>query len=306
MIAVRLAEARDELAFGGKAVQPGAAVRAGLPVPAGFALAADLVETVARGLPAGYAQLAAVCARLSTPLAVRSSGVGEDSATISYAGQHATVLNVRSIQAVAGAVEAVWRSASSEAALAYRRRVGAGPAARIGVVVQEMVAADVAGVLFTRNPVTGADEIVVEATWGLGEAIVQGLVIPDRYRIARNGEVLEQTAGSKQLAIRQHPDGQTCQQPVERELAGKQCLDSTQLHGLHQLAARCDDVYGTGPHDIEWALAADTLHLLQRRPVTTSLIRRELPHHRKHSSAPALRIGSMTRSGRPHQYPSPA
>jgi pyruvate, water dikinase len=83
---------------------------------------------------------------------------------------------------VTGAVEAVWRSASSEAALAYRRRVGASPAARIGVVVQEMVAADV---LFTRNPVTGADEIVVEATWGLGEAIVQGLVIPDRYRIAR-------------------------------------------------------------------------------------------------------------------------
>jgi hypothetical protein len=78
MIAVRLAEARDELAFGGKAVQLGAAVRAGLPVPAGFALAADLVETVARGLPAGHVQLAAVCARLTTPLAVRSSGVGED------------------------------------------------------------------------------------------------------------------------------------------------------------------------------------------------------------------------------------
>jgi hypothetical protein len=169
--------------------------------------------------------------------------------------------------------------------LAYRRRVGASPAARIGVVVQEMVAADVAGVLFTRNPVTGADEIVVEATWGLGEAIVQGLVIPDRYRIARSGEVLEQTAGFKQLAIRQHPDGQTCQEPVERELAEKQCLDSTQLHGLHQLAARCDDVYGTGPHDLEWAIAAGTLHLLQRRPVTTSLSRRELPHHRKHSSA---------------------
>jgi hypothetical protein len=90
--------------------------------------------------------------------------------------------------------------------------VGASPAARIGVVVQEMVAADVAGVLFTRNPVTGADEIVVEATWGLGEAIVQGLVIPDRYRIPRNGEVLEQTAGFKQLAIRQHPDGPPCQE----------------------------------------------------------------------------------------------
>jgi hypothetical protein len=131
-------------------------------------------------------------------------------------------------------------------------------------------------VLFTRNPVTGADEIVVEATWGLGEAIVQGLVIPDRYRIARNGEVLEQTSGIKQLAVRQHPDGQTHQQPVARELAEKPCLDNTQLHSLYQLAARCDDVYGADPHDIEWAFQAHTPHLLQRRPITTSLLWREL------------------------------
>lgn len=276
MIAVQLAEARDESAFGGKAVQLGAAVRAGLPVPAGFALTVDLVETVARGRPASQAKLAAVCARLTGPLAVRSSGVGEDSATASFAGQHATVLGVRGFPAVTEAVEVVWRSASSEAALAYRRRMGVSPAVRIGVVIQEMVAADAAGVLFTRNPVTGADEVVVEATWGLGEAIVQSLVIPDRYRIARNGEVLEQTSGFKQLAVRQHPDGQTHQEPVSRELAEKPRLDSTQLHSLYQLAARCDDVYDAGPHDIEWAFQAHTLYLLQRRPITTSLIWREL------------------------------
>jgi pyruvate, water dikinase len=169
----------------------------------------------------------------------------------------------------------VRRSASSEAALAYRRRMGVSPAVRIGVVIQEMVAADAAGVLFTRNPITGANEIVVEATWGLGEAIVQGLVIPDRYRVARNGEVLEQRSGFKQLAVRQHPGGQTHQEPLSRELAEKPCLDNTQLHSLYQLAARCDDVYGAGPHDIEWAFQAHTLHLLQRRPITTSLIGRE-------------------------------
>jgi pyruvate,water dikinase len=279
MIAVELAEARDESAFGGKAVQLGAAVRAGLPVPAGFALTVDLVETVARGRPASLAKLAAVWARLTGPLAVRSSGAGEDSATASFAGQHATVLGVRGLPAVTEAVEAVWRSASSEAALGYRRRMGVSPEVRIGVVIQEMVAADVAGVLFTRNPVTGADEIVVEATWGLGEAIVQGLVIPDRYRIARHGEVLEQTSGFKQLAVRQHPDGQTHQEPVSRELAEKPCLDAAQLRSLHQLAARCDDVYGAGPHDVEWAFRAHTLHLLQWRPITTSLIWRELHKH---------------------------
>src|ERR1700689_3143854 len=138
-----------------------------------------------------------------------SAPVGEDSATASFAGQHATVLGVRGLPAVTEAVEAVWRSASSEAALAYRGRMGVSPAVRIGVVIQGMVAAAAAGVLFMRNPVTGAYEIVVEATWGLGEAIVQGLVIPDRYRIARSGEVLEQTSGCKPLAVRQHPDGQT-------------------------------------------------------------------------------------------------
>jgi pyruvate, water dikinase len=97
-------------------------------------------------------------------------------------------------------------------------------------------------------------------------------VIPDRYRIARNGEVLEQRSGFKQLAVRQHPDGQTHQEPVSRELAEKPCLDNTQLHSLYQLAARCDDVYGADPHDLEWAFRAHTLHLLQRRPITTSLI----------------------------------
>jgi hypothetical protein len=78
--------------------------------------------------------------------------------------------------------------------------------------------------------------------------------------------------GFKQLAVRQHPDGQTHHEPVSRELAEKSCLDSTQLHSLYQLAARCDDVYGADPHDIEWAFHAHTLHLLQRRPITTSLI----------------------------------
>jgi pyruvate,water dikinase len=270
MSAVPLVEARDERAFGGKAVQLGAGIRAGLPVPDGFALSADLVEAVALGDKEARARLAAICAGLTGPLAVRSSAVGEDSAGASFAGQHATFLNVVGVQATTEAVEAVWRSASSQSTLSYRRRVGADGPVLIGVAIQNLVAADVAGVMFTCNPVTGADELVVEASWGLGEAIVQGLVIPDRYRIARGGDVLEQAAGFKTLAVRQHADGGTRHEPVEGELVERLCLAVAELQTLQELAVLCDDVFDSGPHDIEWAFEAGALYLLQRRPVTTS------------------------------------
>jgi pyruvate,water dikinase len=269
MNAVPLVEACDERAFGGKAVQLGAGIRAGLPVPGGFALAADLVEAVALGDEGAHAQLAEICAHLSGPLAVRSSAVGEDSATASFAGQHATFLNVCGIQAAIEAVEAVWRSASSESALAYRERVGADGPVLIGVAIQKLVAADVAGVMFTCNPVTGADELMVEASWGLGEAIVQGLVIPDRYRLGRGGDVLEHAAGFKTLAVRQQVDGGTRHEPGEGELVEEPCVAAAELRALNELAVLCDDVFGSGPHDIEWAFEAGALYLLQRRPITT-------------------------------------
>jgi pyruvate,water dikinase len=271
MNAVPLAYAGDEGAFGGKAVQLGAGIRAGLPVPDGLALAAELVEAVARGDQTALAHLGKVCAQLTGALAVRSSAVGEDSAAASFAGQHATFLNVRGAAAIAEAVQAIWRSAWSESALAYRRRVGAEGPVRIGVVVQELVAADVAGVLFTRNPITGADELVVESSWGLGEAIVQGLVIPDLYRVARTGEVLERRPGSKAVAIRLQIDGDTGPEPVASGLVETLCLGDSELRALLELASRCEDVFGSGAHDIEWAFEVDTLYLLQRRPVTGSI-----------------------------------
>jgi pyruvate, water dikinase len=270
MSVVALAAARDERTFGGKAVQLGAGIRAGLPVPDGVALAAEFVQAVARGDERARAHLEEVCAGLTGPLAVRSSAIGEDSAAASFAGQHATFLNVRGVAAAAEAVEGIWRSAWSKSALAYRRRVGADGSVRMGVVVQRLVAADVAGVMFTRNPVTGVDELVIEASWGLGEAIVQGVVIPDLYTVACNGEVLARTPGTKQVAIRPWADGDTRREPVEPELVETLCLADADLHGLFELAARCEDVFGPGPHDVEWAIEGEVLHLLQRRPVTGS------------------------------------
>lgn len=202
MIANGVAVALDESQFGGKAVGLGAALRAGLPVPEGMALPELLVAAVAAGDPAAAAGLSRVRDSLPGPLAVRSSCVGEDSAAATFAGQHLTRLNVRSLDQLIEAVAAVWRSGCSESALAYRRKLGLEGAPRMGAVVQRLLDPEVSGVLFTRHPVTGADERVIEATWGLGEAVVQGLVIPDSYRLSPGGEVLERSPGSKPVTIR--------------------------------------------------------------------------------------------------------
>jgi len=267
---VPLADARAEQTFGGKAVQLGTAMRAGLPVPDGFALAADLVAAVVQGDPAARATLDEVGERLAGPCAVRSSAIGEDSDAASFAGQHATVLNVNGVAATAQAVAAVGRSAWSESALAYRQRIGAAGPIRIGVIIQRLVAADVAGVLFTRNPITGADELVIEASWGLGEAVVQGLVVPDLYRIARNGEVMERRSGVKKVAFRRLASGGTHTEPVEPEMVARLCLSDSHIRALSEIALRCDDAFGQVPHDIEWAFNADAPFLLQRRPIAAS------------------------------------
>ena len=140
----------------------------------------------------------------------------------------------------------------------------------MGVVVQRLLEADVSGVLFTRHPVTGADERVIEATWGLGEAVVQGLVTPDLYRLSPAGEVLERRPGRKQVAIRARPDAAPASEPVAAHLVEALCLDDRRLATLHSLADRCEDAF-QGPSDIEWAFADANLHLLQRRAITAAV-----------------------------------
>lgn len=263
-----LGEATERARFGGKAVQLGAALRAWLPVPAGFALHADLAEAIAAGKPDALATLADVRARLRGPLAVRSSAVGEDAVEASFAGQHVTRLGVCSVDDLRDAVQAVVDSARSPAAYGYRRRLGVPDTPRVGVVVQEVVDADRAGVLFTRHPLTGDDECVVEASWGLGEAVVAGVVVPDLYRVARGGRVLERTAGAKPVAIRLATGGGTVQEAVPPARAEELCLTDVDLERLAELANRCEQVF-TGALDIEWAFRDGALWLLQSRPITT-------------------------------------
>lgn len=266
---VPLASALDERAYGGKALQLGAAIRAGLPVPEGFALDTAFVDAVASEELGALTELEKICAQLPGYVAVRSSAIGEDSAGASFAGQHATVLNAFGLDAVFEGIVKVRQSAHTDSAKAYRTRVGANPAARMGVVIQTLVAADVAGVLFTCNPVTGEAELVIEASWGLGEAVVQGLVIPDSYRMNREGGLIESRVGHKTVRVQLLEAGGTSMDPVREDLVEQACLNAQKLAELHDLAVRCDAVFGAAPHDIEWAFAQDELYLVQRRPVTT-------------------------------------
>ena len=262
-----LTEELEESLFGGKAAQLAAAMRAGLPVPAGVALPYEFVDAVAADERDAKQQLAAVFRTLGAPLVARSSAVGEDSEQASFAGQHLTQLNLCSEPELVDAVSAIWRSARSPSAFAYRERLQLPSEPRMDVVIQELVDADSAGVLFSRNPVNGSDELVIEAAWGLGESVVAGLVIPDRFTLRRDGTVAERIAGLKDVAIRIDPEGGTSSTHVPEGLTRVLCIDDAQLAALHALALRCDEVFG-GSHDIEWAFAGGRLYLLQRRALT--------------------------------------
>jgi len=264
---VPLLDAADTSLFGSKAVGLGQALRDGLPVPPGVALAGDVVDAVAGRDEDAIRRVAEAVQGLQGSLAVRSSAVDEDGADASFAGQHLTLLNVRGADELTAAVSDVWWSANSDSAITYRQRVGLFTRPSVGVVVQVLVDPETAGVMFTQNPVTGADERVIEASLGLGEAVVAGRVIPDHYRVSRDGAVLERTAGRKDVAFRSLPEGGTFEEQVPADLVETLCLDDGELAELGRLATRCERVYGPA-RDIEWAIAGGTLYLLQCRAVT--------------------------------------
>jgi len=265
----RVVSLRDAVAldFGGKAKALAGAVAAGLRVPDGLALDADLVARVVAGESAAREQVQAAVAALPAPWAVRSSAVGEDSAQASFAGQHSTVLGVTPTE-LFEAIAAVHASGHTDAALAYRARMNVTGAPRMGVVIQTLLRPDISGVMFSRDPsATAREGRLIEATWGLGEALVAGLVTPDRYRVAADGRVLERAIGDKDIAIEAQADGGTAEIAVAGERAKTACLDDARIAELAQLASRCEQLFG-GPQDLEWAVANGRLHLLQSRPVT--------------------------------------
>ena len=200
-------------------------------------------------------------------MAVRSSATAEDGAVASFAGQQETILGVQGEQEVVVAVGRCWASLDTERAVAYRKHQGVDEdGLAMAVVVQRLVPAEVAGVLFTRDPLDAEGRrMLVEASWGLGESVVSGRVTPDRFHIDRDtGAVCERHVGAKTT--------QTTAagvQPVPAEKQNRPCLDDAQLAELAELGRRVEKFYG-GPRDLEWAWADGRFWLLQARPITTA------------------------------------
>ena len=261
-----LPDAADGTVFGGKAAGLARATRAGLPVPRGIALSTELVDLIVANDAAAAEDIKAAVTTLGESLAVRSSASGEDGASASFAGQYLTRLGVRPNK-VAHVVAEVAGSATTASAAAYRVRMGLGAAPAMAVVIQAMVPADVAGVMFTRDPRTGAPERVIEASYGLGETVVAGLVVPDLYRLTPAGCLLEERIADKDLLVRVAEPGGTEQIAVPASQARTAALTKAALAELVHLAEQCELTFGQSC-DVEWAWSATGLSLLQCRPMT--------------------------------------
>jgi len=201
-------------------------------------------------------------------VAVRSSATAEDLPDASFAGQQETFLNVTG-EAVLDRVRECWASLFTQRAIYYRQQQGfAHDAVNMAVVVQRMVDAEESGVLFTSHPSTGDPRVIVEATWGLGEAVVSGSVSPDNYVLDRDGTVREVTVADKKTKYVRGDDGETVERPVADERREKQVLTEAELERLADMGATVEEHYGT-PQDVEWAIRNGDVYMLQSRPITT-------------------------------------
>jgi phosphoenolpyruvate synthase/pyruvate phosphate dikinase len=295
----------DAAEFGGKSANLGELLAAEIPVPTGFAIgasayrafveAAGLDGMIAAALSRGgeyaaktigeamrFAPLPAdlreelgsrYVALGEPPVAVRSSALGEDSQDATYAGQQETFLWIRGIEHLCDAVRDCWVSLYTPRAIAYRAKLGVTEAA-MGVTVQLMIDAVVSGVMFTCNPVSGDPSMVaVNASWGLGLAVVGGETNPDDYLVSKvTGEVVRSTVNPKEVEYVVDPSGRgTVRVEVSPERRDAACLGEDELAELVELARRVERHFDCH-QDVEWAIERGTrrLHALQARPVTAT------------------------------------
>jgi phosphoenolpyruvate synthase/pyruvate phosphate dikinase len=226
----------------------------------GIAIPDDLAAAITRSLARLGEQAA---------YAVRSSATAEDLPTASFAGQQDTYLNVVGPAAILQHVSRCWASLFTERAVTYRLRNGFDHRnVHMAVVVQQMVFPEAAGVLFTADPVTSNRKVAsVEATFGLGEALVSGLVNADMYKV-RDGEVVAKAVATKQRAIHASPAGGTQEEAIDPERQEQPALTDAQVVRLAQLGRRIEAHFGH-PQDIEWCLVDDGFQIVQSRPITT-------------------------------------
>jgi pyruvate,water dikinase len=298
-------DCEDSNEAGGKGAGLAAMTRLGLPVPAAFvvraSVLADLLEStgerervlslLAQAGEAGAAETARsiqpliralrlpallsdeidrALERLSckTGVAVRSSASVEDSETASYAGQQDTYLNVKEKDEVPDRIRDCWASYFSERALFYRSRHGKLDDLGMAVVVQRQIEAERSGVMFTIDPVRRRrDQMMIEAVWGLGEAVVSGRATPDHYVVSRGGTVKQVRISAQEVAMRADKSGGVTQYELSPERGGARVLSDAELANLADLGRTLEGHFGS-PQDVEFAFEGERLYLLQSRPVT--------------------------------------
>jgi pyruvate, water dikinase len=291
---------------GGKGAGLARMTRMGLPVPAGFVIRASVLADLldAAGVrervlavlaAAGDDDGAAESSRAVQPLvhalqlpahfsdavtqafeqlgsqagvAVRSSARAEDSEAASFAGQQETYLNVRGSAEVLERIKDCWASFFSERALFYRSRKGSLVDLGMAVVVQRQLSPDRSGVMFTIDPVRRRrDQMMIEAVWGLGEAVVSGHATPDHYLVSRDGRVKQARVSIQEVAVSADESGGVRQRVLTPEEGGARVLDDSDLATLAKLGVQLEADFGQ-PLDVEWALEDGQVYLLQARPVT--------------------------------------
>lgn len=203
-------------------------------------------------------------------VAVRSSATAEDLPEASFAGQQDTYLHIKGIDFVLKYVRKCWASLFEARAIFYREENNFEHSkVYIAVVIQKMVNSDKAGVMFTVNPSTGEDVALIEGSWGLGEAVVSGVVTPDTYYVdKKSNEILSVTVADKKTRFIKDKEGDTIQDDVPDYLRKKRALSDKELIELNEIGKRIQNHYGS-PQDIEWAFSDNQLFMLQSRPITT-------------------------------------
>lgn len=206
-----------------------------------------------------------------TSFAVRSSATHEDQESASAAGMHATLLNLMREDEVLDAIKICWSSLFRPRVLSYLRTMDEDVPVSVGIVIQAMVPADVSGVLFTANPLTGdSGEIVINAAYGLGSSVVDGRVTPDTYRVDKaTGQMRDQIIGDKVRQTLLDPSGGVREVAVDPALRERSALTEAQLLHLTELASRIDGHFGDA-RDVEWAFVGPQVYVLQARPIVVS------------------------------------
>jgi len=248
-------------------------------VPPGFCITTEAYDAVVGARHASplhteitlaYRELAARTNISDPPVAVRSSAVDEDGSAASFAGQHDTYLNISGADAVLNAVARCWESARAAHALEYRKQQGISLAnIRLAVLVQQLVASDVSAVVFSANPVTGSlDEVMINASWGLGESIVGGTVTPDTFVVGKSSLQVTERMVAEKTRMTVAVSGGTREVDVPRILRAQPSLTDEQAVEMARLAITLEQTMGYAV-DVEWAFAGGQLYLLQCRPITT-------------------------------------